>query len=244
MNTSSAALRDCWFLTGPTASGKTEIGLELAELLGAEIVSLDSMAVYRGMDIGTAKPTPVDRAEVAHHGLDLADPSQDVTLVRFKAAADAALADIDARRHRALLVAGTGLYLRAVIDGLDPPGQWPLLRVQFEDDPDLPGLYRRLVELDPATAAKTDPANRRRIARALEVTVGGGRPFSDFGPGLATYPTVDTVQIGLRELYQSSFSNVGETFAGVIIAVIPLVILLLLFQKQLVRGLTTGAVKG
>ena len=105
MNTGYPALRDCWFLTGPTASGKTEIGLELAALLGAEIVSLDSMAVYRGMDIGTAKPSRDQRERVAHHLLDLVEPTQDYSLAQYVAAAEQAVANITARGRTALFVA-------------------------------------------------------------------------------------------------------------------------------------------
>jgi len=157
------------------------------------------MQVYRGMDIGTAKPTAIERAEFAHHGLDLAGPWEDVTVVRFKTEIEHALGHIDGRGHRALLVAGTGLYLRAIVDDLTPPGEYPDQRRALDaDDATIDDLYRRLVALDPAAAAKIDPANRRRIARALEVTLGSGHPFSSFGPGLDAYPPSDVVQVGLR----------------------------------------------
>ena len=160
-----------------------------------EIVAVDSMQVYRGMDIGTAKPTRSEQAAVRHHGLDLADPIEDFTVVRFVENIDRAVT------HAAspmLLVAGTGLYLRALLDRFDPPGEWLDLRQTFLDDPDLGGLYRRLEQLDPRAAARIDPGNRRRIVRALEVCVGSGQPFSSFGPGLDAYPPIDTRQIGLR----------------------------------------------
>jgi tRNA dimethylallyltransferase len=188
-------------LVGVTASGKSQLALEVAEHFGAvEIVAVDSMSVYRGMDIATAKPTPAARARVPHHLIDLVDPDEEFTVSQFQAAARVALAGIAGRGHTALLVGGTGLYLRAVVDDLDLPGRWPDVARQLEDEADALGveaLYRRLTELDPLAASRTTPTNRRRIVRALEVTVGSGRPFSSFGPGLARYPDVDVVLVGL-----------------------------------------------
>jgi len=157
-----------------------------------ELVSVDSMQVYRGMDIGTAKPTLAEQAEVPCHLIDLADPGEDFSLARFQAAAAEVIAGIEARRHRALLVGGTGLYLQAVVDSLTLPGQWPEVRVGLEAEARTPAgvgaLHRRLSDTDPAAAARIGPANSRRIVRALEVTIGSGRPFSSFGPGLGVYP--------------------------------------------------------
>ncbi|MDP9071487.1 MAG: tRNA (adenosine(37)-N6)-dimethylallyltransferase MiaA [Actinomycetota bacterium] len=176
-------------LVGPTASGKSALALEMARRRpGVEIVSVDSMQVYRGMDVGTAKPTAAERAEVPHHLIDLADPDEDFTVARFQRAAREAIAGIEARGHRALLVAGTGLYLRAVVDGLNLPGEWPEVRAELDTEGDVAVLHRRLAVLDPAAAARTTPGNRRRILRALEVTLGSGRPFSSFGPGLSSHP--------------------------------------------------------
>ena len=180
-------------LVGPTASGKSALALEVARRLGdVELVSVDSMQVYRGMDVGTAKPTAAERAEVPCHLLDLADPSEDFSVARFQAAAAAAIAGIEQRGKRALLVGGTGLYLQAVVDQLSLPGQWPAVRAELEEQAATPAgvgaLHRRLAVADPPAAARIEPANRRRIVRALEVTLGSGRPFSSFGPGLATYP--------------------------------------------------------
>jgi tRNA dimethylallyltransferase len=186
-------------IIGPTASGKSALALAYARAAsGVELVSVDSMQVYRRMDIGTAKPTPAERAEVVHHGIDLAEPSEEVTVVRFQAEVTAALAGIAAREHRAVFVGGTGLYVRAVIDRLDPPGQWPAVRAMLETDPDTIALHDRLDELDPLAASRMDPANRRRVVRALEVCLGSGRRFSSFGPGLDRYPPTDVIQIGLR----------------------------------------------
>jgi tRNA dimethylallyltransferase len=162
--------------------------LEAARILGdVEILSVDSMQVYRGMDIGTAKATPEERAEVPHHLLDLADPDERFTVTRFQEAADEAIAGIEDRGHRALLVGGTGLYLQAIVDRLEVPGEWPDVRAELADT-GTDGLYRRLEELDPLAATRVDRANRRRVVRALEVTLGSGRPFSSFGPGIDAYP--------------------------------------------------------
>jgi tRNA dimethylallyltransferase len=156
------------------------------------------------MDVGTAKPTAAERTEVAHHLVDVADPSEEFSVSRFQAEAEAAIAGIEARGHRALLVGGTGLYLQAVVDRLAVPGRWPDVRAELEAELEAMGadlesggrapaavgaLHRRLAEADPAAAARIEPANVRRIVRALEVTLGSGRPFSSFGPGLDAYPT-------------------------------------------------------
>jgi tRNA dimethylallyltransferase len=163
--------------------------MELARRLGdVELVVVDSMQVYRGMDIGTAKPTPAEQAEIPHHLLDLADPGEDWSVTKWAAAARQAIAGIEARGHRALLVGGTGLYFQALIDGLVPPGRFPRVRQALDDDPDTAALHRRLHELDPLAASRMEPTNRRRVVRALEVTIGSGRSFSSFGPGVATFP--------------------------------------------------------
>lgn len=176
-------------LVGTTASGKSALGLAVARALpDVEIVTVDSMQVYRGMDIGTASPTAAERAEVRHHLVDVADPWEDYSLARFQADATAALADIAARGRRALLVGGTGLYLRAVVDGLDIPGQYPEARAEVDAEPDTRALHRRLATLDPLAASRMEPDNRRRVVRALEVTLGSGRPFSSYGPGLGEHP--------------------------------------------------------
>jgi tRNA dimethylallyltransferase len=194
-----AAHRPSVAVIGPTASGKSAVAMAAARATGdIELVSVDAMQVYQGMDIGTAKPTPGEQAEVPHHLIDLADPWDDFTVARFQRAFDEAVEDIARRDRRPLLVGGTGLYLRAVVDSLTLPGEWPELRRRFESDPDLPGLYERLARIDPPAAAKIEPTNRRRIARALEVCEGSGRPFSSFGPGVDTYPESPVVQLALR----------------------------------------------
>jgi tRNA dimethylallyltransferase len=186
-------------IIGPTASGKSALALAYARAVpGVELVSVDSMQLYRGMDIGTAKPTLDEQAEIPHHCLDLAEPTEDVTVVRFQAAATAAAIAIAARRHQALLVGGSGLYLRAVIDHLDPPGQWPDVRAEIDEEADTNALHRRLAEVDPVAAGRIEPTNRRRVVRALEVCLGSGRAFSSFGPGLDRYAPTDVIQVGLR----------------------------------------------
>jgi tRNA dimethylallyltransferase len=183
-------------------------------VVGTEIVVVDSMQVYRGMDVGTAKPSPADRAEIRHHGLDLVDPDVDFTVTEFQEAADAALATIAGRNGRALMVAGTGLYLRVVVDALDPPGQWPEVRAALDATTDTVALHQRLAELDPVGASRMEPTNRRRVVRALEVTVGSGRPFSSFGPGLTAYPSSDVVQLGLRWSRPALAARIEQRFAG------------------------------
>jgi tRNA dimethylallyltransferase len=186
-------------LVGPTASGKSALAQELAERCpGVELVAVDAMQVYRGMDIGTAKPTAAERAGVRHHLLDLADPAHAFSVAEWRAAADDALAAIAARGGRALLVGGTGLYLRALVDDLDLPGRFPEVRAELDAEPDTTALHARLAAADPVAAGRTEPGNRRRVVRALEVTLGSGRPFSSFGPGLDAYPPVPVAQVGLR----------------------------------------------
>jgi len=163
-----------------------------------EIVSVDSMQVYRGMDIGTAKPTPAEQAEVPHHLIDLTGADDDFTVSRFQAAFREAMAGIEGRGRRALLVGGTGLYLSAAIDDLEIPGQYPDVRAALEAEADTEALHRRLTELDPVAAARMEPTNRRRVVRALEVTEGTGRPFSSFGPGIDAYPPSPFALVGLR----------------------------------------------
>ncbi len=171
-------------LLGPTAAGKSSMATELATRLGAEIVSIDSMQVYRGMDIGTAKPDVETRSRVPHHLLDIAAPSEDYTVADFQVAARRAVEEIAARGRLPLLVGGTGLYFEAVVFDLRfPPGSADDdLRRHLEDwasrDPE--GIRSRLREVDPEFAARQDLANIRRVVRAMEVYERTGKPISSY----------------------------------------------------------------
>lgn len=175
-------LRACWFLAGPTACGKSRVGIPLARRLGAEIVSLDSMSVYRGMDIGTAKPSPADRAAVPHHLIDLIEPHEEYSLAEYVRAAEAVCREILARGRRPLFVGGTGLYLRGVLRGVfeGPPADWEFRRrTEREAAGQPPGwLHRQLQQVDPPAAAALHPNDARRLIRALEVYHLTGRPLS------------------------------------------------------------------
>lgn len=186
-------------LVGATASGKSALALALAACRpDVEIVAVDAMQVYRRMDIGTAKPTAAEQAAVRHHCIDVAEPWEDYALARYQRDARRVLADVAARGKRALLVGGTGLYLRALVDDLDIPGQFLDVRAALDAEPDTAALHARLVLLDPVAATRMEPTNRRRVVRALEVTLGAGRPFSSFGPGLQSYAEAPIRQVGLR----------------------------------------------
>jgi tRNA dimethylallyltransferase len=188
-------------LVGPTASGKSATAFAVARRhAGVEIVAADSMQVYVGMDIGTAKPTVAERAQVPHHLVDLADPSEEFTVARWQRQAVVALEGIDERGGTALLVGGTGLYVSALVDRLDIPGQWPEVRAELEAAVAESGpapLHARLAQLDPVAAGRMEPSNTRRVVRALEVTIGSGRPFSSYGPGLGNPPESEFVLVGL-----------------------------------------------
>ena len=189
-------------ILGPTASGKSDVAMAFALRHGAaEILAVDSMQVYRRMNIGTAKPSAADRGAVAHYGIDLAEPSTDFAVTHFERAAREAMAQISRRGAQPVLVAGTGLYLRSLTDPMEVPGRWPELRAALEERAareGSPALHAELVALDPIAATRMEPTNLRRVTRALEVTLGSGRPFSSFGPGLDQYPPVPFVQVGLQ----------------------------------------------
>jgi tRNA dimethylallyltransferase len=188
-------------LVGPTASGKTEAGITVGLKLGAEIASVDSMLVYHGMDIGTAKPTPAERARVPHHLLDLAEPSERFTVARFQALARAVTADLAARGVQELLVGGSGLYLRALVDDLRFPPEDPSVREELEREGAALGaarLHQRLRSIDPGAADKIDPENLRRIVRALEVAAVTGERFSSFGAAWDFYDPSRLRAAGIR----------------------------------------------
>lgn len=175
-------LEDCWFLTGPTASGKTAVGLELAGRIDAEIASLDSMAVYRGLEIGTAKPTADERRQVPHHLVDLVEPEQEFSLAEYLDAAQRAAAEIASRRRQTLFVGGTPLYLKALLRGVfeGPAADWELRRrwqtQAREHEPQW--LHAQLAAVDPVAAHRLHPNDARRLIRALEVYEKTGRPIS------------------------------------------------------------------
>lgn len=175
-------LKQCRFLAGPTACGKSEVALSLADALGAEIVSLDSMAVYRGMDIGTAKPSRPARATVPHHLLDVVDPHEEYSLAEYICAADSVCREILGRGRVPLFVGGTGLYLRGILRGVfdGPPADWDFRRqMQALAETESGGLHRHLQEVDPDSAANIHPHDVRRVIRALEVHHLTGRPLSE-----------------------------------------------------------------
>ena len=189
-------------LIGATASGKSSLAHTFASRHDdVEIVSVDSMQVYRGMDIGTASPSREERAAVPHHLIDVCDPSEEFTVARFRDLLDEALLGIGQRGHRALLVGGTGLYHRCAVDGLELAGGDDAVRARLEGEASELGveeLHRRLASLDPVAADRMEPTNLRRVVRALEVIEVTGRPFSSFGDGLDRYPPTPVAQIGLR----------------------------------------------
>ena len=170
-------------IVGPTAVGKTELALALAERINAEIISADSMQVYRGMDIGTAKPSPDERARIPHHLLDVADPREEFSAGDFLRLAEDAIADIRRRGKVPLVVGGTGLYVRALTEGLfdGPKADWPLRDslMEKERSEGEGTLYKMLKEADPDAASRIHPSDLRRIIRALEVYRKEGRPISE-----------------------------------------------------------------
>ena len=186
-------------IVGSTASGKSSLAIELARRRSnVEIISIDSMAIYRGMDIGTATPTLAEQKEIPHHLINIVDPSDEFALPLFQSAVEKALKEINNRGNRAVLVGGTGLHVRAVIDSLEIPPRFLSIRDEIELVSETSFLYGKLNDLDPTAAAKIEPGTRRRIVRALEVVLGTGRPFSSFGPGLDVYPFSPFTQIGLK----------------------------------------------
>ena len=182
MNAIEPIAEDCWFLTGPTASGKSAIATVLAAKLDAEIVSLDSMALYRGMDIGTAKPTHSEREATPHHLIDVIDPADEYSLAEYIAAAHRTVAEIRSRGKRPLFVGGTALYLKALLRGLSAgrPADWKLrTRLQeYGRDAGAEALHARLARVDPLSARRLHPRDTRRVIRALEVWESTGQSIT------------------------------------------------------------------
>lgn len=175
---------DCWFLSGATASGKTRVGLRLAEKINAEIIALDSMSLYRLMDIGTAKPTPEEQSAVAHHLIDVLDPNENSSISHYLELAEAAAREIRSRGKQVLFVGGTPLYLKALLRGLsEGPAPDPELRKALEEEAAKVGnaaLHARLKMVDPLAAARIHENDTRRMIRALEVHQATGQPMSHY----------------------------------------------------------------
>ncbi len=198
-------------ILGPTAVGKSEIAIQLAERLGGEIVSADSRLFYRGMDVGTAKPTAAERQRVPHHLIDVADPDETWSLAQFQVSAHRTIAAIHARRRLPFLVGGTGQYIRAVTEGWAPPAVAPDPRLRgalerWAGQIGADGLHARLARLDAEAAAKIDPRNLRRSVRALEVILSTGKPFSAQRKRLpAPY---QVLQVGLARPRQELYARI------------------------------------
>jgi len=200
-------------IVGPTAVGKTEIAIQLAERLNGEIVSADSRLFYRGMDIGTAKPSLEEQARVPHHLIDIASPDEILSLAVFQQKATEAIAEIHTRKKLPFLVGGTGQFIRAVTQGWSPPEVKPNeeLRKELESEKESKGinwLHDKLATLDPAAAEKIDPRNYRRTIRALEVIMTTGKKFSEQrGQGESPY---HLITIGLTRPREELYRRVDE----------------------------------
>jgi tRNA dimethylallyltransferase len=186
-------------VVGPTATGKSDLGVELAQRLGGEVINADAMQLYRGMDIGTAKLGPAERRGVAHHQLDVLDVTETASVAAYQRAAREVVERLRAAGRTPVLVGGSGLYVQAVVDELDFPGTDPRLRAELEAELAEHGpeaLHARLAEVDPAAAEVVLPSNGRRIVRALEVIALTGRPFPARLP-TAGAPRYDAVLLGV-----------------------------------------------
>jgi tRNA dimethylallyltransferase len=208
-------------VVGPTAAGKSALGIALAHALGGEVVNADSMQLYRGMDIGTAKLTPVEREGVPHHVLDIWDVTEPASVAAYQEVARAAVDAVRARGRVPILVGGSGLYVRAVLEEFEFPGTDADLRASLEAALAAEGpapLYERLRAADPAAAAKILPTNGRRIVRALEVIALTGAPFTASLPDPKPY--YDAVQIGVdrTDLATRVADRVDQMFAAGLIA--------------------------
>ena len=224
-------------LVGATASGKTGLGLDLAERLGGEVVNTDAMQVYRGMDIGTAKLPPAERRGIPHHLLDLLEGTEPATVALFQGWARDAIDDIRDRQATPVLVGGSALYTRAIVDRFEFPGTDDSLRRELEVELERVGshaLHERLAGVDPEAAAQILPDNGRRVVRALEVIALTGRPYSASLPRLE-YADPLTVQIGVDidrpTLDERIARRVDEMFADGLVEEV---------EALLARGLAEG----
>ncbi len=209
-------------IAGPTASGKTQAGIRLCLRADAEVLSADSVQVYRGMDVGSAKPTPKERQAVFHHMIDVAEPDENMSAAKYADMARAVVRDILGRGKRIVIVGGTGLYIRALVEGLiDAPSADPLLRRKLKEYERIQGpgaLHERLAEVDPETAARLHPADLVRIVRALEVWELTGMPISEHHARQRANPNYEARYIGLDpgrdELARRIETRVQEMFAN------------------------------
>jgi tRNA dimethylallyltransferase len=187
-------------ICGPTATGKSDLALEVAEAFDGEIINADSMQLYRGMDIGTAKLTVQARRGIPHHLLDILDVSQDASVANYQEQARAAIDDISIRGKTPILVGGTGLYIKAVLDEMNFPETDPAIRERLEREAEeigAAGMYLKLQTIDPEAASAIEPANTRRIIRALEVVEVTGKPYSANLPSDTSSRYPDAIHIGL-----------------------------------------------
>jgi tRNA dimethylallyltransferase len=213
-------------LVGPTAVGKSAVALAAAERLGAEIVAVDAFTVYRGMDVGTAKPGPAERARVPHHGVDLLDPAEECSVEWFQRVARAAIDAVRGRGRLPLLVGGSGLYFRAVVDPLEFPPTDPTVRARLvrRHAAEPAAAHAELARVDPEAAAWIDPENLRRTVRALEVITLTDRPFSSWRRAWerhdSIYPGLAVVGLDLPrpELARRIAARVDGMLAGGLVA--------------------------
>ncbi len=206
---------------GPTATGKSDLAVAIAQRIGGEIINADSMQLYRGMDVGTAKLAPAERGGVPHHLLDIWPLSKSAAVAEYQQLARAAIADVISRRHTPVLVGGSGLYVRATLDRLEFPGESPEIRSRLAAELDRVGpaeLHARLAVLDPAAATAILPSNGRRIVRALEVIELTGGPFTATMPAFeSVYPTVQ-LALDRPDLEERVRLRVDRMMAGGLLA--------------------------
>ncbi len=187
-------------ICGPTATGKSDLAIEVAEKFDGEIINADSMQLYQGMDIGTAKLSEVERRGIPHHLLDILKVNQDASVAAYQELARKAIEDIQARKKVAIVVGGTGLYIKSIVDEMNFPETDPSIRIKLESEAESLGtaeLYSRLKLLDPEAAVAIEPANLRRIIRALEVIEVTGKPYSANLPSDVSLRYPDALHIGL-----------------------------------------------
>lgn len=208
-------------IIGPTAVGKSKVAIELAERFDGEIVNADSMQVYRYMDIGTAKPSTADRERVSHHLIDIRNPDEDFDAARFREEASKAITDIVNRAHLPVVVGGTGLYIKALTEGIfDAPGSDKELREKLRKEAEASGisaLYNKLSEVDPESAGRIGPRNTHRIIRALEVFYLTGIPISQYQKEHAfSDRPYDTYKIGLTKEREALYKDIDDRIESMV----------------------------